>query len=313
MLNNSIHAFMEEIIDYAGIFPPSSETLEQAINHYAAYQQDADSWMLARFVMPAARLTELDPYVRLFTKERPLSISATGRKGEHWAESKQGLLADLADIADFCQRHGELVNIRVLEFPLPPVPVEQEWLASIAAETAKQDIFTFCEITIPRDEQWEQNLSKTLDAFKEHNERERKLGVKLRTGGVVAEAFPTPEQIATFLIGCRDRGLGMKFTAGLHHPIRMFRREVGTKMHGFLNVFTAGMFAYAHKLDKETVLEILKDEDVDSFNFTELGLTWRDLFLSKQEISDWRRNVFYSYGSCSFDDPRHDLRMLKVL
>ena len=75
------------------------------------------------------------------------------------------------------------------------------------------------------------------------------IGVKLRTGGIKAEMFPSPEQVAFVIAACRGRNLPLKFTAGLHHPVRMYRDEVETKMYGFLNIFLAGMLALFQNLD----------------------------------------------------------------
>jgi len=60
-------------------------------------------------------------------------------------------------------------------------------------------------------------------------------GYKLHTGGVKAEAF-TSAQIAKALVLPAEHQVPIKFTAGLHHPLRQWRDEVQTKMHGFLNV-----------------------------------------------------------------------------
>ncbi len=46
---------------------------------------------------------------------------------------------------------------------------------------------------------------------------------KLRTGGVVEEAFPAVEQIAGFIARCAELGVPFKATAGLHHPLRCIR------------------------------------------------------------------------------------------
>src|SRR5205823_3562198 len=55
----SVHAFLNDIIDYAGLFPPADLPFPQAMANYLRYRQDPERWMLARFVCPAARLGEL--------------------------------------------------------------------------------------------------------------------------------------------------------------------------------------------------------------------------------------------------------------
>ena len=48
----SVEALLREIIDYAGVFPPASLDLAEALENYEAYQSHPHSWMLARFVLP---------------------------------------------------------------------------------------------------------------------------------------------------------------------------------------------------------------------------------------------------------------------
>jgi hypothetical protein len=139
------------------------------------------------------------------------------------------------------------------------------------------------------------------------------LGLKLRTGGVTADAFPSPAQAAAAIVAARDAGLAMKFTAGLHHPVRQHRAEVGARMHGFLNVFVAGLLAHARGLDAPAVARILADEDPAAFSLGPTALAWRGLSVPAATVAELRRAALISFGSCSFDEPRDDLRAMGLL
>ena len=102
----------------------------------------------------------------------------------------------------------------------------------------------------------------------------------------------------------------MKCTAGLHHPIRHYRDEVKTKMHGFINVFAAGILALVHTLDAPHLSQILADEDPSHFRITESSLAWNNLTASAPQVADARNRLMIAYGSCSFSEPRDDLRQL---
>ena len=54
----SLRALLEEVIDYAGLFPPSQLSMQEAVVNYAAYRSGELGWMLGRFVVPTARLDE---------------------------------------------------------------------------------------------------------------------------------------------------------------------------------------------------------------------------------------------------------------
>ena len=164
---------------------------------------------------------------------------------------------------------------------------------------------------------WEappERAEQTIALIGEHNSDEdtATVGYKLRTGGVTADAFPTSAQIACALVTTATHQLPIKFTAGLHHPIRQFRDEVKAKMHGFLNVLGAAVLSAEHQWDADQVVMMLEDEDPQSFSFTDDFFAWRDWKIDTKRLQ-YRRKFVKSFGSCSFDEPRDDLRALNLL
>lgn len=63
MLAKSAEALFARLIDYAGLFPPAALSMEQALRNYDAYRNGEHAWMLGRFVVPAAKLSEVPPDV----------------------------------------------------------------------------------------------------------------------------------------------------------------------------------------------------------------------------------------------------------
>jgi hypothetical protein len=102
----------------------------------------------------------------------------------------------------------------------------------------------------------------------------------------------------------------MKATAGLHHPLPRFDPGVGARMHGFVNLLVAGVLAHARGLHVERIAELLDDADPASFVFTDDELRWRGVAASTEQVREARRTAVLSFGSCSFDEPRDDLRAL---
>jgi hypothetical protein len=295
----SLRALLTEIIDYAGLFPPARLPLDEAIRNYARYRQESNTWMLGRFVIPAARLAELAPYdAELFHSGAPFAFTALGRGGATAEEFHAGLGTDLRDIAAFRARHGERVTVDVLETRLP---VDAD-VRAIAQRTRSAGLFLFGE-----------GDSRLIERLATAHAAGEQVGYKLRCGGLEAAAFPTSEQIAAVLIRCREAGVPLKATAGLHHPLPRYDAGLQVKMHGFINLFLAGVLVHLGRLDDEQVRDLLADDDPAHFVFSEEAASWRGTQATTAEIGAARREAILSFGSCSFDEPLEDLRSLHWL
>jgi len=299
MILPSVRAFFAGIIDYAGLFPPAKLPLDQAIANFVKYRAGRDAWMLGRFVIPATRLAELDAFAQLFPSGPSLPFSILGRGGETAEAFAAGVTADLEAVAAFRARHGASALVDAYEVKLPGsldvLPQAPLKLVSQAGMSAVGEV------------------PPTSLAPLFARMRGGSVGVKLRCGGLDAAAFPDLAQVAQVIAACRDNGLTLKCTAGLHHPLRHFDRGVGTKMNGFINVFGAGVLAHALRLDEATIRAIIEDEDAANFGFDELGFGWKQYHALIDEIVAARREFILSFGSCSFDEPRDDLRAMGIL
>ncbi len=295
----SLRALLSGVIDYAGLFPPAELSLEQSIGNYARYQSEPESWMLGRFICPATRLRELSGYSTLFGSHRTLRISALGQAPSEGEDCRKQLARETLSVAQFARSSREWAIADVIEMRAP--------------HDARLDIFTepefwmFFEI-LPGASWQQRTFSIVFELSGKH-----KRGFKLRTGGVEVSAFPPSQQIAFAITTCRDKKVPLKFTAGLHHPIRHFNPSVNTKMHGFINVFVAGVLAHVSNLTEDQVVRILDDEDPGHFRFDDDSLRYNDFSATTHQISLIRQKYVISFGSCSFDEPRDDLRAMDWL
>lgn len=138
---------------------------------------------------------------------------------------------------------------------------------------------------------------------------------KIRTGGLKPEAIPSPSEVAAFISKCADLKLTFKATAGLHHPIRAeyaltYAADAPRAvMHGFLNVLMASAFAWHGEKGIEA---ILAETDPTAFKFDD-NAHWRNKSLSTEQVKDARANFIHSVGSCSFDEPVHELQALGLI
>jgi len=300
---SSLQALVATSIDYAGMFPPCSLQIESALRNQAEYVRSPEAWMLGAFVLPVEQFDAGRQLLSQFDPAHPLRVAALGPK----TENADGFL-DALDEADAAIRslssNVDLVSISHLEMLLPH-DVDSGLLQE--AKSIVGDLPTFWEAPPDR-------AQETIALLAEHNSDTdlATFGYKLRTGGVTAEAFPTSPQIAKALVTPATHQLPIKFTAGLHHPIRQFRDEVKTKMHGFLNVLGAAVLAAEHRWDASQTSKMLEDENANSFVFADDFFAWREWKIDLERLR-YRRKFVTSFGSCSFDEPRDDLRALGFL
>ena len=300
----SLRALLAHTIDYAGMFPPCQLALEPALKNQAEYLRTPSAWMLSAFVLPVDQFASAKQLLSEFDPLHPLRVSALGSKTESAGAFREALARTNVAVRSLSTHNVDLVSVTQLEMFLPrdvDAPLLNE------AGSILGTLPVFWEAPPDRAEQ-----TIALVAEINSNADAPTFGYKLRTGGVTADAFPTSMQIARALVTPATHQVPIKFTAGLHHPLRQYRDEVQTKMHGFLNVLGAAVLAAEYKWDANQTAFMLEDEKADSFSFTDEFFAWRDWKIDTARLQ-YRRQFVTSFGSCSFDEPREDLRALQLL
>lgn len=281
------------MVDYAGLFPPAKLGIREAMMNYAQAQIAPCAWMLGRFVLSASRLDEFEALLP------ELEESQTSQ----WSLSV--LLSQ--DVATEMEKVRSLNNpnlvVSSLEFPtLPPTEIER------ILPHLPIGVDSFFEIPL------RENPEPYL-AVLQH----KGVAAKVRTGGITAEAFPKVSQLCDCIFAFAEAQIPFKATAGLHHPLRGQHRltyepdSPSTVMHGFLNLFVLAALVYWQKVNPEEGLELLEASSLEEFKFKEDGIFWRDRQLNFSEIETARQQFFRSFGSCSFEEPIHDLKNLNLL
>jgi hypothetical protein len=306
----SLQALLKHSIDYAGMFPPCSIDLEPALQNQAEYVRSPDEWMLGAFVLPVEQFDAAKQLLPRFDPLHPLRVAALGPRTENAEAFLAALETADAAIGSLSRHNVDLVSISHLEMFLPQDNVSPARTGLALLKEARSivgDLPVFWEAPPDKAEQ-------TIALVAEHNSDAdvASFGYKLRTGGVTADAFPTSAQIAGALVAPATHQVPIKFTAGLHHPLRQYRDEVRTKMYGFLNVLGAAVLAAEHRWNTHQTSIMLEDENLDSFSFADDFFAWRHWRIDIERLQ-YRRRFVASFGSCSFDEPREDLRALGLL
>ena len=84
-------------------------------------------------------------------------------------------------------------------------------------------------------------------------------------------------------------------------------------MHGFFNLFVAGVLGHVHALSEDRLLGIVVEEDPAAFRFDDESVSWDGFTATTNDIVAARQAAVTSFGSCSFSEPRADLRELGLL
>ena len=292
----SVKALLAGAIDYAGLFPPSQLSMEEAVLNFAKYRQTAESWMLGRFVVPVARLDELKEAASQFVESEsaPWQISALAAE----------------DIYDTFRRLTRFNEENSGAFVVDSLEVKANTVSKIenTVDMMPDGVTAFFEIGLG------QNFAELIATLAIDQQN-----AKLRTGGVTPDDFPRSRDIIRFVRTCLAGNVPFKATAGLHHPIRCYRpltyAEGGPSgtMHGFLNMFLMTGFA-RESFKPDTLEELMEEEFGEVFQFDDLGVTWRgENFLSNWQLERLRRLGIRSFGSCSFEEPVEDLKALGLL
>ncbi len=302
-MTDARRALLGSLIDHAALFPPASMTMDQAVAEDREARGGDYGWMLARFVCPASRLAELRDGFGGWAGTPRLSVVLDGVGQTDEASWSEALEADANQVAVAASEGAPLAAVE-LRLPSP----RPGSAALIAAQTVLRPLKSEVYLELLPGDGWRNDVPAAIGAASAVGAR-----VKLRCGGETAAAVPPVELLALALASCRDTGVVMKATAGLHHPVRHTDAESGITMHGFLNLLAAAAFGAAHNLRPSGIERVLAEEDAEAFELSAGELRVEGQRATAVEIDAARRHLFASYGSCSWREPVEDLRELGVL
>ncbi len=268
---------LHELIDDAGLFPPARLPMPAAIEAHLHNRDGAHGPLVGRFLVPASRFSEL---------EAELAVQLGDGRAV-----RVGLINDLPVdelMARFAHLRGDRYRIELFEVAAPTSSLLD--LQTLAGELHVPGRSGEVFIELPRTEGWDSDLEVKLAAIKAFGH-----GAKLRTGGVVPEAFPSEVEVATFIRAAIAVATPFKLTAGLHNALRHTDPETGFEHHGFLNI----------------ALAVADPGDAERWLGERDGAVVAD---AVRAIDPARvRSLWRAYGSCSIDEPAADLIQLGLL
>ncbi len=323
---------MNQLIDYAGVFPPARLPLSRALENYLSYRRFDHHWILARFICPITelpRLTDLLDEHQDTLDKNPLRLSVVLTSSSELMLFFMNIKDDLVKILEFNDLFGEMVKIEVLEARIPDETVMNAQ-NSTKIKTFLDEFIDLLDANLnwviqpflePRIEgDWQKKLSALFKGFAEHYDvqalwtRAHSLppGIKLRCGGTLLKHPPSIQQVARILRQCGELGITFKATAGLHHPLVRFDPHGNSLEHGFLNIFLAALLAFKKNMSEEMLISLLRETNLTRIQFGNDSIEWNGHLLTLDQIKEFRKKVI-SFGSCDFIEPIEELKKLNLL
>ncbi|TCO47176.1 hypothetical protein EV646_106416 [Kribbella antiqua] len=281
---STIPALFRHLVDDAAMFPPGELPLVEAVAAHRAHRQSPYAELVGPFVCTDEDLMKVAAEAARTGSAGPLRVAVVITGGAGGIEPAVRYGDRSADI----EVTAVEVRLRAED------DLSRNALRVVrACDDCLDEENAFVEIGL--DGGWERALDVVADAG---------YAAKLRTGGLDASLFPSEEQVAAFITACLDREVAFKCTAGLHNAVRHTAADTGFEHHGFLNVLLATR-ASLDGAAQDEVTAVLASRDG-----AELAARAREL--SEDQAAGARR-WFTSFGSCSIDEPRHDLTDLSLL
>src|SRR6187399_2523893 len=121
----SARILLTQVIDYAGLFPPSQSAMSEAGLNYATYRNSNYGWMLGRFILPAARLDEFYESAKEFLpkgRETPWRLSVL---------AGEDVSVTIRTMNEFNRKYSERAVCDVLEVKAATVSKIENTMASL--------------------------------------------------------------------------------------------------------------------------------------------------------------------------------------
>jgi hypothetical protein len=269
---------LRQLLDDAAVFPPGSATLPDALEAHREYRATWYADLVGPLLVPASQLKTL---AALLAADESIGV---------------GVIADGIALGDlFRPLTPRGIVVKQVEAPVARRGEDpQPTLHRLVELLQRYELSGYAEVPLA----W--GLLAALDTIVEARLSGVPIAAKFRTGGLAAELFPTPMELAAVIVACVERQLPFKLTAGLHNAIRHTDPETGFVHHGFLNVLAgvcqasggaevAEIAATLGSTHPMTLLEILRPYRAEP------------------------RPFWIGFGTCSIPEPVADLQQLGLV
>lgn len=269
------------LFDDAALFPPGEAPMAVAVPAHRELRERLGE-LVGPFVVPAGRLDELSAQLDAgpAVEVPPFEVS---------------VIVTAGDLPAVTRRVEDDPRLSLAAVEVPAVADAEDSFRAVHALDGALPASIPAAVELPRSAA----RDEVLDVLAGTRYR-----AKLRTGGVRADLFPSPSELAETLHACVTRDVAFKCTAGLHHAVRHTDPATGFVHHGFLNLLFA-VSALSAGAPAQIAAAHLRDSDA--------GGMVAALRTCPRHRAARARALFTSFGTCSVLEPVEDLVALGLL
>jgi len=277
------------LLDDAAVFPPGNAPLPDAVRAHLAHRRTPHGALVGSLVVTPAHVAVLDQILDQLLGETP---GGTGLP-DGGPVRVSVVVRDLATLPDAVAALRDDARLRPAAVEVAAAGTDAVRAALAATADLPPDVDVWVEPG------WGPDLAAAVDLL-----REAGRGLKLRTGGTTADAFPGEAALAAAVALAVRRGVRFKATAGLHHAVRHTDPATGFEHHGFGNLLLAAAIAGSDGEASAHEWLVRRDPQAVAAGLASLG---------RDRLAAVRRERFPSFGTCDVQGPRRDLEALGLL
>lgn len=306
---------LDNLIDYAGMFPPAALSLDDAIRNYVGHRCSTYPAVLSGFVSTAEGLSDFaNRWAHAKIDVDTVDVSVIAQRPDAETGFSVALETALRQINEVVSSNLK-INAQCLEIPLPTGNSAESCrlLADalrIMLETEGTPPSVAIEVSLTAISRENHLIDSLAALIAQHNLQHQNLCValKFRCGGASKKDYPSCEVLGHAIACCGRTKVPLKFTAGLHHFIRGEYTDDRVMMHGLINVMFATFLAYQEtEANPEELHAILLEEDASVFKRDAATIRWRDRSLAIDLAVKARNSSRVKIGSCDFIEPCEEL------
>jgi hypothetical protein len=274
--DDGVRTLVSALVDDAGLFPPTALRVDDALRRYAGLRQSEQPTFTGTFVASTNHVVALQTALPADARLR-LSIVVGGSRE----------VSELAHAAS-----DPRLTFTALEF-LPgatrrDVTEVLDAIAGIWVFADAPDVYL--ELGL---EDLDRHLVSTI--------AKQGWSAKLRCGGTVPDAFPTPDQLGRAIHLLVGQGVAFKATAGLHHALPYVDPSTGLSHYGFLELLAA-VHAAQSGASISAVSRALSTDDGQALVAATRAMPPR--------VAATVRDAFRTFGCCDPTQPQADVDSL---